>query len=290
MKHPAQHDIPVFKLYGEGPDWSTLDLLHCESIPERSSLHDWEIRQHRHADLAQILYVQKGVAQLEIEGEKTRINTPSVQVVPPMCVHGFQFSPEVDGYVVTVAAPLMNWLQQQIDAPRRVLEHPGCYSVGDDLPYLNTLCGRLNQEYGLPAPSRDLMLRSLVSALVVWVSRQDQQGEERGELQDRGQAYLRAFSGLIEKHYREHYPISRYAERLGVTPVYLNMVCQRIAGKSALALVHQRLLLEAKRSLTYTALNINQVSDFLGFTEPAYFTRFFKRFTGVTPNAFRKRK
>jgi len=134
------------------------------------------------------------------------------------------------------------------------------------------------------------MLRSLVSALVVWVSRQDQQGEERGELQDRGQAYLRAFSGLIEKHYREHFPISRYAERLGVTPVYLNMICQRIAGKSALALVHQRLLLEAKRSLTYTALNINQVSDFLGFTEPAYFTRFFKRFTGVTPNAFRKRK
>lgn len=290
MKHPAQHDIPVFNLYGEGPDWSTLDLLHCESIPERSSLHDWEIRQHRHADLAQILYVQKGVAQLDIEGERTTIDTPSVQVVPPMCVHGFHFSPEVDGYVVTIAAPLMNWLQQQIDAPRRVLERPGCYSVGNDLPYMNTLCDRLNQEYSLPAPSRDLMLRSLVSALVVWVSRQDQQGKERGEPQDRGQAYVRAFSALIEKHYREHFPISRYAERLGVTPVHLNMVCQRIAGKSALALVHQRLLLEAKRSLTYTALNINQVSDFLGFTEPAYFTRFFKRFTGVTPNAFRKRK
>ncbi|RQS63544.1 helix-turn-helix domain-containing protein [Burkholderia sp. Bp8963] len=290
MKQPAQHDIPVFKLYGEEPDWSTLDLLHCESIPERSSLHDWEIRRHTHADLVQLLYVQKGVAELEIEGEKTRINTPSVQVVPPMCVHGFQFSPEVDGYVITIAAPLVNWLQQQIDAPRRVLEHPGCYSVGNDLPYLNTLCSQLNQEYSFPAPSRDLLLRSLVSALVVWVSRQDQQGEERAESQDRGQAHLKAFSGLIEKHYREHFPISRYAERLGVTPVYLNMVCQRMAGKSALALVHQRLLLEAKRSLTYTSLNINQVSDFLGFTEPAYFTRFFKRFTGVTPNAFRKRK
>ncbi|WP_233809569.1 helix-turn-helix domain-containing protein [Paraburkholderia sp. HP33-1] len=290
MKHPTQHSIPVFMLYGEGPDWSTLDLLHCESIPERSRVHDWEIRRHTHADLAQLLYVQKGVAEIEIEGEKTRIDTPSVQVVPPMCVHGFQFSPEVDGYVITIAAPLVNWLQQQIDAPRSVLEHPACYSVGEDLPYLNTLCSRLNQEYGLPAPSRDLMLRSLVSALVVWVSRQGQQGEERGESQDRGHAHLKAFSDLIEQHYREHLPISRYAEHLRVTPVYLNMVCQRIAGKSALALVHQRLLLEAKRSLTYTSLNINQVSDFLGFTEPAYFTRFFKRFTGVTPNAFRKRK
>jgi AraC family transcriptional activator of pobA len=290
MKQPAQHDIPVFKLYGEGPDWSTLDLMHCESIPERSSLHDWEIRRHTHADLAQILFVQKGVALLEVEGEKTRIDTPSIQVIPPMCVHGFQFSPEVDGYVITIAAPLMNWLQQQIAGPRQVLEHPGCYPVGNELAWLNTLCSQLNQEYGLPAPSRDLLLRSLVSALVVWVGRQDQNGDESSETQDRGQAHLRAFSGLIEKHYREHYPISRYAERLGVTPVYLNMICQRVAGKSALALVHQRLLLEAKRSLTYTSLNINQVSDFLGFTEPAYFTRFFKRFTGVTPNAFRKRE
>ncbi|WP_322048642.1 helix-turn-helix domain-containing protein [Paraburkholderia sp. J67] len=290
MKQPARHDIPVFKLYGEGPDWSTPDLLHCESIPERSSLHDWEIRRHTHADLAQLLYVQKGVALIEIEGETTRIDTPSLQVVPPMYVHGFQFSPQVDGYVITIAAPLMNWLQQQINAPRRVLEHPGCYPAGKDRAYLNTLCSQLNQEYGAPAPSRDLLLRSLVSALVVWVSRQSQEGEERGESQDRGHAHLKTFSGLIEKHYREHLPISGYAEQLGVTPVYLNMICQRIAGKSALALVHQRLLLEAKRSLTYTSLNINQVSDFLGFTEPAYFTRFFKRFTGVTPNAFRKRK
>ncbi|RKP57679.1 helix-turn-helix domain-containing protein [Pararobbsia silviterrae] len=289
MNPSAQHDIPVFKLYGEGPDWSTLDLLHCESIPERSSLHDWEIRRHRHADLTQFLYVQKGVAEVEIEGEKTRIDTPSVQVVPPMCVHGFHFSPEVDGYVITIAAPLLNWLQQQIDAPRRVLDEPACYAVGDDLPLLDMLCGKLNHEYRLPAASRDLMLRSLVSALVVWVSRQDRPGEERGDPQDRGRAHVKAFYALIEQHYRDHLPISRYAERLGVTPVYLNMVCQRIAGKSALALVHQRVLLEAKRSLTYTSLNINQVSDFLGFTEPAYFTRFFKRFTGVTPNAFRKR-
>ncbi|OLL31799.1 AraC family transcriptional regulator [Burkholderia sp. SRS-W-2-2016] len=288
MKQPAQHDIPVFNLYGEGPDWSTLDLLHCESIPERSSLYDWEIRRHRHADLAQILYVQKGTAELEIEGETTRIDMPSVQIVPPMCVHGFQFSPEVDGYVITIAAPLMNWLQQQMDAPRRVFEHPGCYAVGDDRAYLDTLCGKLNDEYGLPAPSRDLLLRSLVSTLVVWVSRQAQQGAERSERQDRGHVHLKAFYSLVEKHYREHLAISRYAEQLGVTAVYLNMVCQRLAGKSALALVHQRLMLEAKRSLTYTALSIAQISDFLGFTEPAYFTRFFKRFTGVTPNAFRK--
>ncbi|MGU1569351.1 helix-turn-helix domain-containing protein, partial [Pseudomonas aeruginosa] len=50
-------DVPVFKLYGAPLEWPTPDLLHCESIPARSRLHDWEIKPHRHADLAQLLYV-----------------------------------------------------------------------------------------------------------------------------------------------------------------------------------------------------------------------------------------
>ena len=39
----AHTTIPVFKLYGDGADWPTPDLLHCESIAARSRLHDWEI-------------------------------------------------------------------------------------------------------------------------------------------------------------------------------------------------------------------------------------------------------
>ncbi len=290
IEHSTLQNIPVFKLYGEGADWRTPDLLHCESIPERSSLHDWEIHRHRHADLAQLLYVQKGHALLEIEGEQTRIDRPSIQVVPPMCVHGFHFSPEVDGFVITIAAPLIGWLQEQSDARQRVLQYPGCYAAEADQPYLDTLCAMLNHEYANPAPSRDLLLRSLVGALVVWVSRREQERHVGNERLDRGQSYLAAFSKLIEKHYREHLPISRYAAFLGVTPVYLNTVCQRLAHQSALSIVHQRLLLEAKRNLIYTTLNVSQIADLLGFSEPAYFTRFFKRLTGTTPNHFRTSK
>lgn len=63
-------DVPVFKLYGAPLEWPTPDLLHCESIPARSRLHDWEIKPHRHADLAQLLYVRKGWAQLQVEASR----------------------------------------------------------------------------------------------------------------------------------------------------------------------------------------------------------------------------
>lgn len=286
MEHATLSTIPVFKLYGEGHDWHTPDLLHCESIPKRSSQHHWEIHQHRHADLAQILYVQKGSALLDIEGEWTGIDRPSIQVVPPLCVHGFNFSPDIDGFVVTVAAPLISWLQEQVDAQQPVLQHPGCYPVGADKSYLDMLCKALDHEYGHPAPSRDLLLRSLVSALVVWLSRQDLQ-RQAAERPDRGQAYLKAFSSLVEKHYRDHLPVSHFASRLGVTAVHLNTLCRRLVGQSALEILHQRLLLEAKRNLIYTTLTVSQIADSLGFSEPAYFTRFFKRLTGRTPKDFR---
>ena len=50
----------------------------------------------------------------------------------------------------------------------------------------------------------------------------------------------------------------------------------------------QRLLLEARRNLVYTRMSIGQLSDRLGFTDPTYFARFFKRLSGQTPNGFRR--
>ena len=289
MDNSPLEDIPVFKLYGEGHEWRTPDLLHCESIPARSRLHDWEIREHRHADLAQILYLRKGSVRIDIEGEHNEIAKPAIQIVPPLCVHGFRFSHDVDGFVITLAAPLVTWLQEQIDTPRPVLHYPACHLAGSDKRYLDMLCSAIDHEYANPAPARDLLLRSLVSALVVWTGRKEAGALGEEQRLERGQAHLKAFSKLVEKHYREHLAIADYASQLGVTPVHLNAVCQRLVGQSTLSIVHQRLLLEAKRNLVYTSLNVSQIADLLGFSEPAYFTRFFKRLTGSAPNAFRQR-
>ena len=132
------------------------------------------------------------------------------------------------------------------------------------------------------------MLQSLISALLVWVGRRSQaleHAETQG--QDRGREHLQRFTRLLESHFREHRPIEQYASELGISAAHLNALCRRLAGQSALQLINQRLLLEAKRSLVYTAMTINQVSDSLGFSEPAYFSRFFKRGSGLSPKAFR---
>jgi AraC family transcriptional activator of pobA len=186
----SNRTVPVFKLYGENPTWPTPDLLHCESISARSRLHDWEIREHRHADLGQLLYVQSGQATLNVEGRVTQVRKPSIQVVPPLSVHGFRFSTNIRGYVITVALPLIEWLQQNLADAHPVLEEEGCYEVGPDRSYIDLLCRRIDHEYATPGPGRDFLLHSLVGALATWVSRQQLVQHEATWRPERAQVHM----------------------------------------------------------------------------------------------------
>ena len=281
-------NIPVFKLYGESQTWPTSDLLHCESIPKRSSLHHWEIKPHRHADLFQLLYVQRGQAVVEIEGKRSDVLEAAIQVVPPMTVHGFHFSENIEGYVLTLSAPLVARLEEQMGAPLTVLASTGCYPVGRERRYLTPLFTALHHEYLNSAPSRDLQLHSLVSVLMVWISRQRQMKTSPGNLGERNQHMLGHFIKLIEQHYREHLCVDTFAHRIGLSNVHLNTLCRELTGQTALQMIHQRVMLEAKRSLIYTNMSISHLSDHLGFSDPTYFSRFFRRLSGQTPNAFRR--
>jgi AraC family transcriptional regulator, transcriptional activator of pobA len=282
--------IPVFKLYGEHAAWPTPDLLHCESIPERSHLHDWEISLHCHADLGQLLYVQAGRAVLDVEGEIREIDQPAIQVVPPLSVHGFRFSHDIAGYVITLAMPLFDWLQDSLADAAPALLQTGCYPVEADKPYLDLLCERIDREYATPVPGRDFLLRSLIGALAGWIGRQ--QLERRAELwqPDRAQSHAMAFTRLVEQHYREHWSVGQYASALAITTAHLNNVCRRHFGQSALGHMHERLQLEAKRNLVYTTMTIMQIADLLGFSEVAYFSRFFRRLEGMSPREFRQQR
>ncbi|MFC6673318.1 helix-turn-helix domain-containing protein [Marinobacterium aestuariivivens] len=98
---------------------------------------------------------------------------------------------------------------------------------------------------------------------------------------------LAAFRRLIESRFREHWTVEQYADELGMSPARLNRLCKQLLGKTAKTLPQERLLLEVKRRLIYTRSNLDEIAWDLGFRDPAYFSRFFKRATGSTPGNFR---
>jgi AraC family transcriptional regulator, transcriptional activator of pobA len=98
---------------------------------------------------------------------------------------------------------------------------------------------------------------------------------------------LNNFQQLLHANYKEYKTISRYAEILGITPNYLNIIIKETTGNTANELIHNRILLEAKRLLIQHNTDITQVAYELGFSDASYFARFFKKATGQSPSDFR---
>ncbi len=96
------------------------------------------------------------------------------------------------------------------------------------------------------------------------------------------------FLALLENHYTDHSEVGFYANEMSVTANYLNQVCRKKAGVTAGDLIRERILLEAKRLLSLTPLDIKEIAYTLGFNDASYFSRFFKKYTDLSPQEFRK--
>jgi AraC family transcriptional activator of pobA len=97
------------------------------------------------------------------------------------------------------------------------------------------------------------------------------------------------FRQAVEQNLRSGWELNRYAKSLGVSSARLRGACLEVTGHPPTRIVHDRLVLEAKRSLLYTNMTIAETAYELGFSDPAYFSRFFSERVGLSPAEFRKR-
>ncbi|ASY66963.1 putative AraC family transcriptional (plasmid) [Sinorhizobium sojae CCBAU 05684] len=286
MKRP----VPTYELYGEESGERPEFWLHCETIPSRSSLHHWEIGLHRHENFFQILYIAGGSGDA-IFGERTEpISPPTVITVPPAASHGFRFSRDVDGFVFTILAShlpassggrsrLGSWLAAPRLAP---------LGGGEDGRYIADTLKRLAAEWEARRSHRTVLLDSYLITVLTLAARLAQappNGNAPGETNNERRMEL--FEALLQQHYLLHRPATFYARELSLSPTHLNRITRAMTGKSVQEIIAARLLTAARRELVFTRSSVQEISFRLGFSDPAYFSRFFVRHNGMTPRAWR---
>jgi AraC family transcriptional regulator, transcriptional activator of pobA len=283
--------VPTYKLYGEKEQWPTPDMVHCESIAARSKLHNWQIRPHQHNGLFQILFLEGGKAMVQVDDVQRRMVAGQLLMVPQMCVHGFQFEHNAIGHVVTLAYPLIHKLVGQAGDGLLGMTNPQLHMLkrDEDGQQLKTAFTALASEYKGGAAFRNQLVESLLGMILLRLARSALPStSERPRETGRAGEHFGNFCQLIEDNFTQHQPLAWYAKKLGITAAHLNVLCRQTVGKSALELIHERMVLEAKRNLIYTSMTISVVSYTIGFSDPAYFTRFFKRQVGMSPKDFRR--
>jgi AraC family transcriptional activator of pobA len=256
--------------------------VHCETIAARSVLHDWKFAVHRHARLHQLLMIESGGGEATLEGRVHELRPMCVVNVPVGQVHGYSFEPGTQGWVLTIAAEILDETLLPSEGLRGVLSQS---AVVRGTPQIRAVMRQIFAEYAGRDFGRAHVLRALSAAQIGLAARQLVSRRQKSGTTD--SSLFRRFEALLEQHHLGRWAVSDYAAALSVTPIHLNRVTRTATGDTASHLILNRMIREARRNLVYTNMSIAKIAYTLGFDDPAYFSRIYAAATGLSPRAFR---
>ena len=286
--------IQPFQLYGEDSAAYVPDLVHLETIAMRASLHNWFIGAHRHPAIVQLLYIERGHGTLVTEAGEATLGLPSLVLIPCDCPHAFRFTPDAKGWVLSVALALLYDPRLAITDKDRFLQRNAVEQIaipaGDHQARLVRLLFREIERRQVDA--NIAVTEGVLAALSMMFSLAQEISTaafERGDgvIAPR-RALFRRFMALVEQSYRDGLSVGEYAQELSTSQATLNRACREVTGSAPAALVNERRMIEAKRSLSFTTASVKQIADALGYDDPAYFARSFRQQVGTTATEFRR--
>lgn len=261
-----------------------LDPVHVEGLTAHLQASRGRGLLHRYRDLQQLTWVARGVGDCELDGRSIHLTGPVAVATPPGLVPHFELSPEADGVVVLAVGTVLRALAPPEDLAgfaRPLVVSPPQGAAGP----LAAAFGFLQAEFGRAGAGRRSALQAGYLRIVSLIARA---ADEAGAAATSPDAELVGrFRAQIEHRFRAHDPLDAYGQALGVSAARLSRACRRVTGKAPLTLVHERLMLEARRGLTFSVMSVSQLAGSLGFSDAAYFSRFFQKRMGMAPSAYR---
>lgn len=281
--------VPTFYLYGEPHRVADVGFVHVEALDDRSRPSEWTIQPHAHADLVHIFYIAEGGGTMTADGQGLGFTAPTIVTVPVRVVHGFSWTTNSSGWVATLSQAELGTILRDDPELSPLFALPHVVGLDDDGANAVATCfGTLLRELAWALPGRRAAMRSTVEALIVLTARRAIVTRASAAQPGRHAALVARYRQRIEERFRLREPVSVHAGALGVSESALRAACAAIAGVSPAAMLDERAMLEARRSLIYSNLSVAEVGWSLGFPDPAYFSRFFSRHTGQSARAYRQ--
>lgn len=267
------------------------DDLYVNTFGDHLKNHSFIEQPHRHSSHLLLLFT-RGSGTHEVDFDVYEIKPGSLFVLQPGQLHHWNLSDDIEGFVAIYSAELYDLYFGDKNLSdytfyRSVQSRPEISLDAHETQSIKAYFDLLIAERESKLLSRHKMF-NLLDCIHIEIERQYAKFDVH-----QTHAYnvkIKQYESLVEQFFRTQKLPSFYAKKLSITLKHLNRICNEILGKTATEVVSERLILETRRMLADKRLSINEIADALGFADYSYFSRFFKKQTGMSPTAFRKKQ
>jgi AraC-like DNA-binding protein/mannose-6-phosphate isomerase-like protein (cupin superfamily) len=290
MKNPAEQ-LPVYSLDNFSSPERKSQQFQVEVFD--ANRHFSVKYPHRH-DFFEVLYLLKGSGYHVIDGNNYEIKPPCVFFMSPGQAHKLELSSDIEGYIFIFTSDfyLLNRRNQN-----SLIEFPFFYTIHQDNPplhltsqsdvlFLESLFRKSITETELTGDYKLEMLRSILDLILTTCAARYQENDHL-HFKGKGLILVKQFFQLLEENHTKNLSLNNYAGMIGVTPNHLTQSVKVLTGKTSSQIIKAKQLLEIKRLLVHTNLTVSEIANQLSFEDQSYFTKFFKRETGLTPLQYR---
>ncbi|WP_099370094.1 AraC family transcriptional regulator [Sphingobacterium sp. 1.A.5] len=236
-------------------------------------------KPHKHNGYLEIVFLSSTNGKHSVDGRESIVKTPCLLIIRKDNVHHWELENPVKGYVVLLKKMFVDQsldfeLAKLID---ELVEFDTIYLK--DSIFFESLLSIL--EFEMNKTSQEGLLKALLAKAL--------ESTDHSKKSKTSQNSLYAnFCELLNENPRVLNHVAYYASLLNTSPQNLNASCKKNTNLTASEVLAGYIIKEAKRLLFYTSNSISEIAFQLGFSDKSNFSKYFKRYSGVTPSEFKK--
>jgi AraC family transcriptional regulator, transcriptional activator of pobA len=294
IPHRSKSTPPLYGL-GKFSTKAEANSFYIEQIKTHLTDRMFLNSPHKH-DSYLLLYITHGGGEHTIDFKSYEATPGSFFLMTPGQVHSWKMKPDTDGYIIFF---LKDFYHMQL-TKNSLIEFPFFQSLNanpliqlqPNEPSVEFILKDMHEEFAKPISVTSLrIVRSYLAVLLLKLAQYcscNSPDHNQDAFTNPATQKLRKLEQLIDKHYTTLKQPSEYADLMNMSPSYLNSFCKQMIGQTLTELISDRVLLEAKRLLSYSNLTVNEISGQLKFSSTSYFIRFFRKHLGQTPEQFKE--
>jgi AraC family transcriptional regulator, transcriptional activator of pobA len=242
---------------------------------------------HRH-DYHELMWLSEGAGEQLVDGEALPLVPGTVTVIARGQVHQFRHAHVLHGALLRITDAAL-----ARPAGRLLLGGRGGRTIAvpptERARFEATLAALHAETTRPPDPYAPELIAHLTATVLLWLERwHDAARAERPQADDADVALHGKFMAILEQDYNKHHDVAHYADALAVPPAALARALTTLTGRGTKELIVGRAMVEAMRLLRFTDRTVGEIAYAVGYGDPLYFSRAFKRFAGRAPQAYRE--